>query len=49
MVGSSVDGAGEHGPYRWLNCSVAPLDDDGVTANHGEILENASGHAWTIV
>jgi hypothetical protein len=36
MVGSFADGAGEQGPYRWFNGTVAPLDDDGVTANDND-------------
>jgi hypothetical protein len=32
MVGSFVDGIGEHGPYRWFNGTVIRPDDDEVTA-----------------
>jgi hypothetical protein len=49
MVGSSVDGAGEHGPYRWLNRTVAPLDDDGLTANNDDYNLNIRNRMWIML
>jgi hypothetical protein len=41
MVGSFADGAGEHGPYRWFNGTVDPVDEGRVTANDQDCNWNA--------